>query len=605
MQIEQKQNRIFKPQSNTTLSAEETNQVTTELENVIRAGNLTPNAGTLTQVRDAMQNVVDTAANELQEQIDAITSASDVFDVVGTYAQLQAYDTSTVPVNDIIKVLQDETRNNAMTYYRWNGTSWVFIGAEGPYYTVAEVDQTFATKAQLPGIATTQQVGLVKPDGQTTIVQQDGTLSVSSNVAASLPLFTSIWADHILNNASYLRADTNSWQSGAVYTSAYAHLLDDYNDIEKQIVPFMTFQGDSVGYSRSPEFDVSGASHPYAFTAYYSESLNTIYADSSSVGIGKTCYTTANGSTVFGQTIGSGNGVARQKPTIETINGIRIAYFTANDGHKIVLENQENNISNIYAASGIAWYYILDTTNQRFKLPRSKWNFVGLRDTVGNYVAPGLPNITGKFTKTGRFVYGDKDNGTYYNSGALYGDDLQNGAQGCTQYGNGTGLRSIAFNAALSNSIYGASSTVQPPATQAYLYFYVGNTVQNETSVDVGEMTEAINDKVDLSSSWGTLSTTYDDLTEPSNNGYVDITAPADGWLYYARRKDSGNSNTNMWAVNTSHTEAFQVEHDGYWGGTLVSILFPVKKGNTIRFGRNNLTGNFMGCRFYYAQKTN
>lgn len=177
MQIEQKQNRIYKPQSNTTLSAEETNQVTTELENVIASGGLTPNAGTLTQVRDAIQNIVDDAANDLQTQIDAITSASDVFDVVGTYAQLQAYDTSTVPVNDIIKVLQDETRNNAMTYYRWSGSAWVFIGSEGPYYTVAETDSTFATKAELPGIATASQVGLVKPDGVTLQVDANGALS--------------------------------------------------------------------------------------------------------------------------------------------------------------------------------------------------------------------------------------------------------------------------------------------------------------------------------------------------------------------------------------------------------------------------------------------
>lgn len=123
--------------------------------------------------------------------------------------------------------------------------------------------------------------------------------------------------------------------------------------------------------------------------------------------------------------------------------------------------------------------------------------------------------------------------------------------------------------------------------------------------IDYGQILEALNDKVDLSGSWSALSTTYDNLTEPSNNGYVDITAHADGWLYYARRKATSDSNTNMWALNTSHTESFQVEHDGYWGGTLVSILFPVKKGNTIRFGRNNLTGDFMGCRFYYAQKTN
>lgn len=409
MYIEQKQNRIYKPTSNTTLSAEESNQVTTELQNLITAGNLTPSAGTLTQVRDAIKNVVDTSANELQEQIDAITSASDVFDVVGTYAQLQAYDTSTVPVNDIIKVLQDETRNNAMTYYRWNGTSWVFVGAEGPYYTVAEVDQTFATKAQLPGIATTQQVGLVKPDGQTTIVQQDGTLSVSSNVAASLPLFTPIWADHILNNASYLRADTFSWQSGNVYISAYQHLVDDVNGITSET---------------------------------------------------------------------------------ETVAGTTITFYRADDGHKIVLPDQETNVSAIYTTTGVAWYYVLDTTNTRFKLPRSKYNFVGLRDNVGNYVAESLPNINGTFTSY---------KGGYGGGGAATGafSISSDGSVVGSQAGEGGPATKATFNAHNSSSTYQNDAPVQQRATQAYLYFYVGNTVQNETTVDVGEMTEALNGKAD------------------------------------------------------------------------------------------------------------
>lgn len=80
---------------------------------------------------------------DIQQQIDAITLSSDVTDVVGTYAQLQAYDTSTLPPNSIIKVLQDESRNNETTYYRWVVTggvgSWVLIGEEGPYYTKSEI----------------------------------------------------------------------------------------------------------------------------------------------------------------------------------------------------------------------------------------------------------------------------------------------------------------------------------------------------------------------------------------------------------------------------------------------------------------------------------
>lgn len=55
----------------------------------------------------------------LQTQIDAMAAASDVADVVGTYADLQAYDTSRLTDNAIIKVLNDETQGGASTYYRW------------------------------------------------------------------------------------------------------------------------------------------------------------------------------------------------------------------------------------------------------------------------------------------------------------------------------------------------------------------------------------------------------------------------------------------------------------------------------------------------------
>ena len=87
------------------------------------------------------------ADNGLQSQIDAIVASSDVFDIVGTYAELQAYDISTVPPNDIIKVLVDSTHNNAATYYRCVETggvkSWDYIGSEGAYYTKSEADGRF------------------------------------------------------------------------------------------------------------------------------------------------------------------------------------------------------------------------------------------------------------------------------------------------------------------------------------------------------------------------------------------------------------------------------------------------------------------------------
>lgn len=84
----------------------------------------------------------------LQGQIDALSAASDVTDIVGTYADLQAYDTSKLKDNDIIKVLQDENESDETTYYRWSTHTEEFtlIGAEGPYYTKSAADDKFQDK---------------------------------------------------------------------------------------------------------------------------------------------------------------------------------------------------------------------------------------------------------------------------------------------------------------------------------------------------------------------------------------------------------------------------------------------------------------------------
>lgn len=103
----------------------------------------------------------------LQGQIDALTVSSDVIDVLGTYQDLQNYDTSHVKANDIIKVLQDSTHNNAMSYYRWVITdhvgAWVYVGSEGPYYTKSEADALLDSKqneiADLPQIRSGAEAG--------------------------------------------------------------------------------------------------------------------------------------------------------------------------------------------------------------------------------------------------------------------------------------------------------------------------------------------------------------------------------------------------------------------------------------------------------------
>lgn len=99
--------------------------------------------------------------------------------------------------------------------------------------------------------------------------------------------------------------------------------------------------------------------------------------------------------------------------TTETVGSYTITYYPAADGHKIVLPDQEATALNIYNSTGKSWYYVLDTTNKQFKLPRE--------------------NKTIETQNIGK----------------------------------------------------------------EFLYFFVGNVVQNQTTIDVGQITEDLNKKLD------------------------------------------------------------------------------------------------------------
>lgn len=56
-----------------------------------------------------------------------------VKDVVGTYDELQAFDTSTLGNNDIVEVINDSTHGNARSYFRWvisTTGAWKYIGKD-------------------------------------------------------------------------------------------------------------------------------------------------------------------------------------------------------------------------------------------------------------------------------------------------------------------------------------------------------------------------------------------------------------------------------------------------------------------------------------------
>lgn len=91
---------------------------------------------------------------------------------------------------------------------------------------------------------------------------------------------------------------------------------------------------------------------------------------------------------------------------------------------------------------------------------------------AGNTIAPGLPNITGSITSSGSddhgFLWREKGNYQAVSFGAIsttrvYGGDLAGGVAVVGGY-------RLSIDASKSNTIYGSSSTVQPPAYKVYVY---------------------------------------------------------------------------------------------------------------------------------------
>ena len=138
----------------------------------------------------------------------------------------------------------------------------------------------------------------------------------------SSDLFDFKYTDHLLNNASWARADLFDWISKTNYPEAYNALLTEYNSVSE-------------------------------------------WSTDSSSGLG---------------------------------------YKQIANGHKITNDANDNEtvLQNMYNTTGSAWFYIIDTTNERFKLPRAK----PLTDAVvGNGKTLGLTNGTTTYAINSGITY--------------------------------------------------------------------------------------------------------------------------------------------------------------------------------------------------------
>lgn len=133
-----------------------------------------------------------------------------------------------------------------------------------------------------------------------------------------------------------------------------------------------------------------------------------------------------------------------------------ITLNTALEDDEIWLEGAEvsrTTYAELFTVYGTV--YGIGNGSTTFNLPDFRNRAIWGSNSFG-YISAGLPNITGSFT-----------GGTTYSGGDVYsGAFTRGGTTGAVDPGNGRTYsnRNYNFDASVSNAIFGANSTVQPPA---------------------------------------------------------------------------------------------------------------------------------------------
>ena len=364
-------------------------------------------------------------------------------------------------------------------------------------------------------------------------------------------ILTPQWSDHLLEDISWLRGDNFTWHDGVAYSSIYDELYNEFtnpNSISKRILKTTPIDLPTFTSNTTSNITVSdsrenanlytlmngvtsmtlGLWSTYWFEINYNEEtfLESYFIRADNNGspeypkdwvlvasndgddwiqideqvgqvfsLNQTKTYTVNCETKFKKyRLIFSNGIESSSNAELGRIGFKahrilldVNYLITPKGYKIFSAEYENYLINKFETDGIAWFYLIDTVNKRFKLPRTKYSFRCIRTNVGDDIEESIPNITG-----GNFFY---ENGYNEFFGAVYNSHTGTGSKGGMDNDNSVGR----FDASRCSSAYKDGAPVQERATQMYLYFYSGQYSQSAIEQAAGINSELLNNKVDIS----------------------------------------------------------------------------------------------------------
>ena len=248
--------------------------------------------------------------------------------------------------------------------------------------------------------------------------------------------------------------------------------------------------------------------------------------------------------------------------------------------------------------------FVYDAGAGTLRLPKVTGFIEGTVDptAIGQLVEAGLPNIVG-------FLSNVVTEGPAGASGALQFNDVTRTVH--TPTVSGAGSSGIKLDASGSSPIYGNSTTVQPQAIKGFVYMVMANSLKTPVQVDINNVAADLALKADVSlgnvNSSGAAamahaalpSGQYIDLTLPAHQGTV--TAPEDGWLYFAKMSTGGGQSVALSVYNADQTAIVLAATDALSSSNATGNVFvPVTKGAVVQV-YYSAAGALAAFRFTYA----
>lgn len=182
--------------------------------------------------------------------------------------------------------------------------------------------------------------------------------------------------------------------------------------------------------------------------------------------------------------------------TTETVNGVTVKVHS--NGHKFYDIADKTGIDGFFNTMGSAWFYGVDTDNERIFLPRDKYYSVKRITDTASVAVYGNGKSIGWYDGSKTFGSGTANN-YVINATNYYGKNIGYTSSSFGSYGTNWKVFGVTTDATKSGIVGSVNpSDIIQFNEDKYLYICVGNTEVQSTVTDVVDVTTTENDTMPL-----------------------------------------------------------------------------------------------------------